>query len=157
MEYLGKVVAPHGIKGEVKIITEFEYLEKAYVVGNKIIIDNKSYTIKTYRHHKIYDMVTLDDYRNINEIEFLIGKKVYIDKDELNLNSNEILDSEILDFSAIINDEKYKIVDVFDAGANNKIIRVAKDKEVLIPLKSPMVKKIDKTKKEIIIELIGGM
>ena len=157
MEYLGKIVSPHGIKGEIKIISDFEYKDKAFLVGKKIIIDNKEYTIRTYRHHKIYDMLTLDDYKNINEIEFLIGKKVYIEKEELNLNNEEILDSELLQFVAIIDDEKYKISEVFDAGGGNKVIRIEKNQKILIPLSSPMVKKIDKDKKEITIELIGGI
>lgn len=157
MEYIGKIVSTHGIKGELRIINEFEYPEKVFFVGNKLIIDNKEYTIRTYRHHKIYDMVTLDNYNNINEVEFLIGKKVYVKKDKIKLNDSEITSSELLEYNAIIDGKKYEITEAFDAGSNNKIIRVKKEKDILVPLASPMVKKLDKKRKEVIIELIGGM
>ena len=56
--YIGKIVSTHGIKGEVRIISDFLYKEKVFVVGNKLIIDDKEYTINSYRSHKNYDIVT---------------------------------------------------------------------------------------------------
>ena len=50
-----------------------------------------------------------------------------------------------------------KIVDIFMASSNNKIIRVMFDREVLIPLSSPVIKKIDKKNKKVDVELIEGM
>ena len=156
--YIGKIVSTHGIKGELRIISDFQYINKVFVIGNSLIIDNKTYLIKSYRHHKIYEMVTLNDYKNINEVEFLIGKKVYIDKDMLNLDENEVLDSDLLKFNAIIDNKSFSIRDVFTSGGTNKLIRINyKDKEILVPLNSPMIKKIDKMRKEIYIELIEGM
>ena len=38
--YIGKVVSTHGIKGEIKIISDFEYKDRVFVVGKKLIIDN---------------------------------------------------------------------------------------------------------------------
>ena len=49
------------------------------------------------------------------------------------------------------------IKEIFLASPNNKILRIELDKEVLVPLSSPMIKKIDKEKKQVIIELIEGM
>ena len=36
--------------------------------NNKIIIDKEEHTIRTYRFHKIFDMITIDDYDNINDV-----------------------------------------------------------------------------------------
>ena len=76
--YIGKIVSTHGIKGEIKIISDFEYKDKVFVVGKKLIIDHKDYIIKSYRKHKNFDMVTLNDYKDINEVLFLMKKKVYM-------------------------------------------------------------------------------
>ena len=43
--YIGKVVSTHGIKGEVKILSDFEYKDKVFKVGKKIIIDDVVYEI----------------------------------------------------------------------------------------------------------------
>ena len=70
--YVGKIVSTHGIKGEIRILSDFDYKEKVFKVGNKLIIENQDYTIKSYRKHKNYDMVTLNNYNNINDVLFLM-------------------------------------------------------------------------------------
>ena len=154
--YIGKIVSTHGIKGELKILSDFDFKDKVFVVGKKIIIDDKEYTIKSYRVHKNFDMVTLDDYKDINEVLFLLKKNVYISKDELSFNDDEILDSELMEYKVLTNTGKVGIIkEIFKASETNKIIRVLFDKEVLIPYS--FIKKIDKSNKEVIVELIDGM
>ena len=154
--YIGKIVSTHGIKGELKILSDFLYKDKVFVVGNKIIIDDKSYEIKSYRVHKNFDMVTLNDYKDINEVLFLLKKDVYFDKSSLNLSSDEILDEDLIDFKVITKDGKVGVIkEIFMASENNKILRVEFDREVLIPLKSSMVIELSKEKKEVLVELIG--
>ena len=156
--YVGKIVSTHGIKGEVKILSDFEYKDKVFKVGKKILIDDVEYIIKSYRHHKNFEMVTLNEYKDINEVLFLMKKKVYIDKSILDLDDNQVLDEELVTYKVITtNGEVGTIEEVFFASSENKIIRVRLEKEVLVPVKSPMVKEINKEKREIIIELINGM
>ncbi len=154
--YIGKIVSTHGIKGELKILSDFDFKDKVFVVGKKIIVDDKEYTIKSYRVHKNFDMVTLDDYKDINEVLFLLKKDVYVSKDELSFNDGEILDSELMEYKVLTNTGKVGIIkEIFKASETNKIIRVLFDKEVLIPYS--FIKKIDKSNKEITVELIDGM
>ena len=154
--FIGKIVSTHGIKGELKILSDFPYKDKVFVVGKKLIIDDKEYTIKSYRVHKNFDMVTLDDYKDINEVLFLLKKNVYVSKEELNLSSNEVLDEDLITYKVLTNTGKVGIIkEIFKASETNKIIRVLFDKEVLIPYS--FIKKIDKDKKEITVELIDGM
>ena len=40
---LGKYVNTHGIKGEIRIKSNFKYKDKVFKIGNKIIIDNHEY------------------------------------------------------------------------------------------------------------------
>ena len=156
--YIGKIVSTHGIKGELRILSDFEYKDKVFVVGNKLIIDNKEYIIKSYRHHKNFEMVTLNEYKDINEVLFLLKRPVYFSKEDLHLGSNEVLDSDLINYQILTTDGKSGIIkEIFLASANNKILRIQLDKEVLVPLSSPMIKEINKEKKQVIIELIEGM
>ena len=155
--YIGKIVSTHGIKGEVRIISDFLYKEKVFVVGNKLIIDDKEYTINSYRPHKNYDMVTLDDYNDINEVLFLLKKDVYFNKDDLKLDDNEVLDEELINYKILSNKGEGVIKEVFYASKDNKIIRVFLDKEYLIPFNSPMLEEINKEKKSITVNIIDGM
>ena len=154
--YVGKIVSTHGIKGELKILSDFDYKYKVFVVGKKLIIDDKEYTIKSYRVHKNFDMVTLDDYKDINEVLFLLKKDVYVATESLILDNNEILDKDLITYKVLTNTGKIGIIkEIFKASETNKIIRVLFDKEVLIPYS--FIKSIDKNKKEIVVELIDGM
>ena len=156
--YIGKVIKPHGIKGEIRILSDFPYKDKVFVIGNSIIINDREYLIKSYRVHKGYDMVTLDDYTDINDIMFLLKQDVYFDKSKLKLSDDQILDEELIDYDVVSNDGKIgKIKEIFKASSNNKIIRVMFDREILIPLNSPIIKNIDKNNKRIYVELIEGM
>ena len=154
--YIGKIVSCHGIKGELKILSDFPYKDKVFVVGNKLIIEDKDYIIKSYRVHKNFDMVTLNDYKDINEVLFLLKKNVYVSKDSLSLNDNAVLDEDLITYKVLTNTSKEGIIkEIFKASETNKILRVLFDTEVLIPYN--FIKKIDKDKKEVYVELIDGM
>lgn len=156
--YVGKVVATHGIKGEIRILSNFPYKEKVFKIGNKIIIKDQEFIINSYRVHKKFDMITLNGFNDINEVLYLLKNDVYIEKDLLDLADNEILDEELITFKVLTNKGKNGIIkEIFYASETNKILRVMFDKEVLIPVNSPMIKKVDKGKREIIVELIDGM
>lgn len=156
--YIGKIVATHGIKGELRILSDFPFKEKVFVIGNKLIIDSKEYTIKSYRVHKNFDMVTFNDYSNINEVLFLLKKDVYFSKSDLYLEDNEILDEDLITYDVYsLDGRKGKIEEIFMASKNNKILRIIFDKEVLVPMFSPMIKEINKKEKKLVIELIDGM
>ncbi len=155
---VGKVVSTHGIKGEVKILSDFEYKDKVFVVGKKLLIDDCEYVIKSYRHHKNFEMVTLNDYNDINDVLFLMKKKVYMMEEDISLDNDEVLDEEIVTYKVVTESgEEGFVEEVFFAAGTNKIIRVNIGREVLVPLYSPMIKKIDKSKKIITISLIEGM
>ncbi len=158
MIYIGKVVSTHGIKGEVKILSNFEYKDKVFLVGKTLLIDNKEYKIRSYRKHKNFDMVTLNDYNNINDVLHLLQKKVYLKKEDLQLNRDEVLDEELLTYQVVSTDGKVgKVLEVFFASPSNKILRIFLDKEMLIPVHSPMLVEIDKEKKKIVVDLVDGI
>lgn len=156
--YIGKIVNTHGIKGEIRILSDFLYKDKAFKVGTNIIIGEVTYKINSYRKHKQFDMITLDGFNDINQVLFLMKKKVYKKRDELKLNSSEILDEDLIKYKVFDKNENNGIIEeIFYASPTNKILRVKFQKEVLIPCNSPMIKKIDTNNKTIEVELIEGM
>ena len=83
--YVGKLVNTHGLKGEVKLLSNFDYKDYYFKKGIHLYIgDNKEkVTISSYRHHKIFDMFLFDEYNYINDVLKFKGSKVYIDRDEV--------------------------------------------------------------------------
>ncbi len=73
---IGKTVSTHGIKGELKVISDFEYIDKAYVIGNKILINNIEHIISSVRYHKQYILLGIDNLTNINDILEYVGYNI---------------------------------------------------------------------------------
>ncbi len=157
--YVGRITSFHGVKGEVRIRSDFLYPKKAFLVGSFLIIDEKRYKIVSYRVHKNYHMVKFLGFDSLDDVLFLKDKDVYKEKSELNLSDDEILDSDLANYKVVTTTgECGFIVSVFYASSSNKILRVLiNGKEMLIPVFSPYVKKIDPKKREVLIEVIEGM
>ena len=155
--YIGKIVNTHGIKGELRIKDNLTTKQKneIFKIGSNLIIEDKSYKITSYRVHKDYDMVTFLGFTNINEVLFLKGKKVYKSKNEINLNNEDILDSELITYKVKTTDNiEGKILDIEETGNNYKILRLLiNNNEVLVPYHKEFVK-IDSNKKEVIVKLL---
>ena len=85
--YIGKIVNTHGIKGELRILSNFDKKDKVFIPSTEILIGKEkiSETINTYRHHKEFEMITLKGYSNINDVLKYKGKPVYIKRQNLNL------------------------------------------------------------------------
>ena len=152
--YIGTIVSTHGIKGEIRIISNLDeqVKKKIFKVDNNLLIDDIEYKIRSYRKHKNYDMVLLNDYNNINEVLFLIKKKVYINNSYLSLTPLEDFDINYKEYK--VND-KGKVLSIDNTGSNYKVIRLLIDKkEVLVPYNEHFIKKIDSNRKTIEIELL---
>ena len=155
--YIGKIVNTHGIKGELRIKDNLttKQKEEIFKIGSNLIIDEKAYKITSYRVHKDYDMVIFDGFNNINEVLFLKGKNVYKSKNEINLNNEDVLDSELMTYKVKTTDNiDGKILAIEETGNNYKILRLLIDNnEVLVPYHKDFVK-IDSDKKEVIVKLL---
>lgn len=150
---IGKYVSTHGIKGEIKIKSNFKYKDRVFKINNKIYINNKEFIIKSYRIHKDYDMVTLNDIYSINDILPLKGSLVYINKEDLNLNESEYLDNDLINFDVYIGNEiKGKVNDINYLTKNKKLLVV---NNKLVPFE--LIIKIDLNDKKIILEDVGGL
>ena len=151
--YIGKYVNTHGLKGEIKILSDFEYKDKVFRIGNSIYIDNNKYKINSYRVHKGYDMVTLDGISNINDIESLKGSNVYIDNDEYNF---EYVYSDLIGFSIYDNDYRGEVIDIVKSKLY-PMLKVKYNKEYMIPYIDNFIDKVDLESKKIYIKYMKGL
>ena len=147
---IGKYVNTHGIKGEIRIKSNFPYKDKVFKIGNEIIID-KPYTITSYRVHKDYDMVTLEGINSINDIIHLKNSLVYIERDKY-LDNNDYLDSDLIGFKLVNNELDLIVTDVSYINDKKKLL-VSENK--LIPFE--LIDKIDYSNKIIFIKDVIGL
>lgn len=160
MDYLkvGKIVNTHGIKGELRLLSNFKYKNKVFKNNFKIYIGKEKdmEVINSYRVHKMFDMITLKGYSNINEVLKYKGKLVFIDKNDLVLNKDEYLDEDLIGFDVIYEDiSNLKVVEIVNYP-NNKLLKVrSNDIDNLVPFS--LVDKIELDNKKIYVKDIKGL
>lgn len=147
MIYIGKTVSTFGIKGELKVISDFEYCDRAYQINKKILINNIEHVISGIRYHKNYVLLKIDNLNNINDILKYVGFNIYIKRIDLGLKEDEYLYKDLIN-SEVIDDDNTKLGKVIEVlNGNNVLIKVKGSKEFFIPLIANYVSKFDLNKK----------
>ena len=141
---IGKLCGSHGLKGEIKLDTDFQYLDRVLQEGTNLYIgDNKTnVTLLKSRRHNKYELLTFNDYEDINLVENFKNNNVYVLRDDLNLNEDEFVFEDYIGLEAYFNNEKIGIInDIIDYGMNNYVFVIG-EKEVLIPVKQEFIDKV---------------
>lgn len=152
--YIGKIVSTHGIKGEVKIISDFFEKEKIFKKGFKLYLTPLYHeeVINTYRVHKNYDMVTFDGYNDINEVLKYIGMGVYIKRSDLDLKEDEYLLNDLIGFEVY---EDSKLLGKVSSISYNNNVLLKIDDKFYIPFIDEFIEKVD-VKNQIIMTRNGS-
>ena len=157
MEFIniGKIVNTHGIKGELRILSDFRHKDKVFKVGMKFYVgkEKEEFTVNSYRFHKIFDMVTFKGFNNINDVLYLKGRQVYINKEDLVLDDGEVYIEDLIGYDVIIGEKVLgKVTGVMYNSKANDILKVG---DILIPYVKDLIIKIEGNK--IYYKEIGGL
>jgi len=155
LKRLGVIVNTHGIKGEVRIISNFEYKDRIFIPGNSIYLNNnEELKIDTYRKHKNYDMITFNNINDIRDVLKYKGQNVYYDKDKLVLNKNEYLDDDLINLDAYYNNTLIGKIDNIELNGNKKLFVI---NNKLIPYNDNFIESIDIPNNKIILKNLEGL
>lgn len=157
--YVGKIVNTHGIKGEVRLLSNFEEKDLVFKKDFKVYVgdERKELIINSYRPHKEFDMLTFRGIEDINQVLKYKGKKVYIDKEDLHLKEDEYLLEDLIGMEIIFDGEVLGVVkDIYEAP-QGKLLYITFAKNYYIPYNNYYIKEIDTKKKEIHAENIKGL
>lgn len=162
MKYVlvGKLVNTHGLKGEVRILSEFKYKDRVFLPGMKIYIgrDKVCEEIVSYRHHKIFEMIMMKGYNDINQVLKYKGEYVFVNKEDIKLNPGEYLDEDIIGLIVIVDKKVMGVVKRIEKHNRNEILVVKSvDKNYLIPYNFDIIENIDLEKKEMSVKNIQGL
>lgn len=158
--YIGKIVNTHGIKGELRLLSDFKYKNKVFKKDFIIYIGKEKIKEKiiSYRPHKQFDMICLDGYNNINEVLKYKGSLVYINKEDLVLEKNKYFNEDIIGLDVVVDDKIIGQVIDIEKNLAQELLRVKKEnKQYLIPYVDYFVKEIDINNNKIYINNIEGL
>ena len=156
--YIGDLVNTHGIKGEVRILSDFKYKSSVFVKNNNLYIGRKKdkLVINSYRKHKMFDLVTFDGINDINDVLIYKGDKVYINRDEIKVDGYYNEDLIGLD---VYGNSKYvgKVVDIVNNGIYDILVIVNGSVKNLVPNISEFIVDISLENHKIDINIIEGL
>lgn len=154
---IGKIVGTHGIKGEIRILSNFDLKEKVFVPGFKLYFDNEEFIITRYRHHKKYEMVTLEGFNNINEVLKYKGMIVYVNRNDLNLESRDYLLSDLVGMNVLENEILIGKVENIVYNNANILLEIASEKNFYIPVNDNFIENVSLENNEIKVKNIKGL
>lgn len=158
--YLGKIVNTHGIKGELRILSDFKYKDKVLKKDFSLYIgkDKTKEVIATYRPHKQFDMVTFYGYDNINQVLKYKGLHAFINKEDLILDNEEYLNEDLIGLDVIQDNLTIGKIKRIENYGGKELIRVENsEKSYLIPYTFDIINNINLEKKQMIIKNIKGL
>lgn len=162
MKYIiiGKIVNTHGIKGEVRILSDFPYKSKVFKTGMKIYIgkSKEEKEITSYRPHKMFDMIKMNDLDNINDVLKYKGQYVFINKTDLHLGDHEYLDEDLIGKDIIMNKKNIgKVKKIVRYSKNNLFLVNNAEKDFYIPYNFDIIENIDLENGQITIKELEGL
>lgn len=153
--YLGEVTNTHGLKGEIRILSDFKYKKQVFKPGKKLYIMGNELIINTYRVHKEYDMATFKDLNTIEDVLMYKGESVYINRDDYKFRG--YLDEDLIGLD-VFNEDKCmgKVISILK-GKKQDVLVVENGKKHMIPNVKEFVKKVDLENNRIEINYIKGL
>lgn len=164
---LGRILRPHGVRGELKVSTLTDYpervgeLERVYIGKDVDDSHAKPYTVAKARLHQKYILLTLDDIADRDEAERFRQLYVMVSLDDaVPLESGEFYLFEVVDCRVETADgETLGIVkDVIETGANDVyIVDSPTHGDVLIPVTEETIIEHDIENGVVRINLLDGL
>jgi 16S rRNA processing protein RimM len=144
---IGKIIAPHGVRGEFRLMPLTENPER-YLEMKKLLLENgKELTITSARFHKNMVLIKTEETTSMDEAELLRGKNVVVNTEDLPpLEPGRFYVADLIGFAVITmeNDEVGKLSDVITTGSNDVfVIKNAAGKEIMITAIDTNIKDID--------------
>ena len=147
---VGKVINFFGIKGELKVKSNFDKKERVFKIGNNILINNEPLKITSVRIHKNNYLIRVNDINDINLVTKYIGYNVYFKKSDLGLTDNEYILEELIGADVMDDNENIgKVIEIYTSSNMNYIKVKYSNKTYLIPLIDEYIDHFDRDTKTI--------
>lgn len=154
---IGKIVAPHGVRGDIRILPLTEKPEQFLNLDYLLLADGRRLTLKHARFHKRMLLVTVAEINSMNEAELLRGQEVMINSEDLpELEEGQFYVADLIGLP--VYDEQGAQIgtfkDALTTGSNDVyVIAVPGAKDILLPALKIYVKEINLAEKRIVVTL----
>lgn len=165
MVNIGKIVNTHGIRGEVRIRTNSDFVDLRFQQGAKFQVKIKSgeetLIVENAYPHKTFIVTKFKTYDNINDVIKFKGADIFAEPLTADdLNEGEFLNSDLEKCYAYTQEGEIigKISKVVENPGHN-LLRIKREEggNVLVPFTDFFVPEIDLKNKKVTINVIEGL
>lgn len=154
---IGKIVAPHGVRGDIRIMPLTDRPEQFLNLSYLLLEDGRQLTVKAARFHKRMVLVSTKEITTMNDAELLRDKKILIRAEDLPpLEEGRFYVADLIGLP-VFNEEGKQLgtfKDSITTGSNDVyIVAVPGSKDLLIPALKIYVREINLQEKRIVVKL----
>jgi len=154
---VGKIVAPHGVRGDVRIVPLTDFPDRFYDLKTVLVEDVGQLKIEAVRQHKKFILIKFAERDSVSAAQLLRGKLLKIKREDVvKLPEGQYYIFDIIGLNVFTEEGTLlgSITDVLQPGSNDVYVVEQHDKkELLIPAIKEVVKKIDIEGKQMIVKL----
>ena len=161
---VGKIVATHGLKGEVKVAITTDFPEDRFAEGSRLYLgpNRQEVTVKAGRPFKQFWLVTFNEIPGIDEAEKVQGQELVVSEEDQGELPDGVYYYRDLLGCTVVDDEKGEkigeLTDIEAPGAND-IWEITEEngKKFWIPYIPDVVKSVDIEQKVVRVQLMEGL
>lgn len=154
---IGKIVAPHGVRGDVRIVPLTDFPDRFYDLQDVFVDEVGQLKLESARQHKKFILLKFAEIDSINDVERLRGKLIKIKREDVvKLPEGQYYIFDIIGLNVFTEEGNLlgTITDVLQPGSNDVYVVKQQDQsELLIPAIKEVVKKIDIPGKKMVVKL----
>ena len=167
---IGKIISLHGIKGEVKVfpttddIKRFDTLNDFYILSSEDANDDEFKNIDLYvsqgvKYIKNTCILKIKDYNKIEESTKLIGKSIYVKReDAIPLKNDEYYVMDLIGVKVFLENEHIgNVKDIMKSKYYSLLVINYKNKDLIIPMVKDYVESINIEESKINIKTLDGL
>lgn len=148
--FIGKILKPKGLDGTLKI-TNFTLGELAPSFKSVFIDGNCYHVLRAYNANEFVYIKT-QEISSIDEAEKFRDKEIFGLRNELGLNENQFLNSDLIGLDVITDGKVFgKVQSIENFGATDILVISERGREVQVPMINGLIEKVDLENEKIIL------
>jgi 16S rRNA processing protein RimM len=160
---MGKVMAPHGQRGLLRI-RSYAQSEASFQQAGRVFLrtpagETQEYPVESVQPHKRILLMKLKDLDTRQEAETYRGAEIYVRKDAIVRGEDEYFWHELLGLEVYLEDGQHlgAVFQIISTGANDVYVVKEGQKELLIPAIYEVIKEVDIEKGRMTVSSMEGL
>ncbi len=152
---IGVIVAPHGVRGDIRIMPETDFPER-FLDMESCYIDGEIHHVVSARFHKQYVLMRLEEVTTRDHAEAICKKEIQVTRDELMpLEDGRYYIFDLIGLDVYDTKDQFigKLKDVLQPGANDVyVVEREGEEDLLLPVIDSVIIDTDIEEKKMIVD-----